>query len=321
MEKQPKKYNKATLVAAALVITGATAVFGTYASDGKSNQLNARPALTEEQKSGLDQARELFKSGDEEGAKALLDRLGLEQLEWRAHMGEKMKDFISTLTDEQKVTLEEAKKLKEAGDEEGAKTLLDKAGIKLPERPFKIMMSEEVKNALEVGDYDAWKKAVTAQDPNSPLLSGITDEAKFQALVKVHAAMETGDVESAKKIAKEAGLKMPMGHHKGKGMMFLEKDLTDEQKVQLKEARKLMKNGNEEGAKKIFEELALPMPPKFMQKMNLTDEQKAGLEKAKEMRDAGDREGAKALLKSLNIPRPEGKMMRWMDNNDEDSDK
>ena len=276
MEKQPKKYNKATLVAAALVITGATAVFGTYASDDKTNQLNTRPALTEEQKSGLDQARELFKSGDQEGAKALLDSLGLEKLEWRAHMGEKMKDFISTLTDEQKATLEEAKKLKEAGDEEGAKALLDKAGIKLPERPFKIKMSEEVKNALEAGDYEAWKKAMTEQDPNSPMLSDITDEAKFQAMVKVHAAMEAGDVESAKTIAEEAGLKMPMGHHEGRGMKFFGKELTDEQK--------------------------------------------AGLEKAKEMRDAGDIEGAKALLESLNIPRPEGKMMRWM-GNDEDSDK
>jgi hypothetical protein len=32
MEKNTGKYNKATLIAAALIITGSTAIFGTYAS-------------------------------------------------------------------------------------------------------------------------------------------------------------------------------------------------------------------------------------------------------------------------------------------------
>lgn len=42
-----------------------------------------------------------------------------------------------------------------------------------------------VKAALEAGDYKAWVTAVTAQNPNSPLLTKITAD-NFSQLVQVH---------------------------------------------------------------------------------------------------------------------------------------
>ncbi len=356
--------SKSTLIAAALVVTAATS-FGTYASTEPQDSKDKNRApfiqnLTDEQKKGLEQARTLFKSGDEEGAKAVLDNLNLEDLEWRFHVGQRVKsevkDFIKNLTEEQqeglkearvlfesgkaeeakalldklgidlpqkfemklnlteaqKTALKKAKELKDAGDEEGAKAILKNAGINFPEKPFGFhpMMSEAAQAALESSDFEAWKKAVITERPDSKMLQEI-DETKFQAMVKIHAAMEAQDFETAKKLAEDAGLKMPHeGHFEGQMM-----DLNDAQKARLKEAKELMKSGNEEGAKAIFDELGLEPPMKgfVLNKMaNLTDEQKEGMKKAHDMRKAGDKEGAKALMNTLNIPKPKDRMMEWM---------
>lgn len=82
MEKNPSKYNKATLIAAALIITGATAIFGTYASNDNDelDRLDSNPfacfeeanRLTEEQKTKMQQAQDLYEAGDKEEAKTIL---------------------------------------------------------------------------------------------------------------------------------------------------------------------------------------------------------------------------------------------------------
>lgn len=71
MEKNVSKYNKATLIAAALIITGTTAIFGTYANYDElassvptsftSEEANQ---LTEKQRTKIHQAQELFEKGE-----------------------------------------------------------------------------------------------------------------------------------------------------------------------------------------------------------------------------------------------------------------
>lgn len=131
------RYNKATLIAAALIITGATAIFGTYAAgDDEENRPDGPNPLacfemvnnlTDEQKTKMQQAQDLMTAGDKEGAKAILDELG-----FKPPMRHDRKEMMENLTDEQKARLEEAHKLMQAGDKEGAKAIFDELGIKPP---------------------------------------------------------------------------------------------------------------------------------------------------------------------------------------------
>ncbi len=137
MTKAIKRTNKATLIAAALIITGATAVFGTYAAEDQQvpTDENRRPSihqeLTDEQKAVLEEAKELFEAGDKEGGKAILDAAGIKP----PRRNQKRKEFMENLTEEQKEAMKEAKVLFEAGDKEGGKAILDAAGIKPPKKP------------------------------------------------------------------------------------------------------------------------------------------------------------------------------------------
>jgi hypothetical protein len=94
--------------------------------------------------------------------------------------------------------------------------------------------------------------------------------------------------------------------HKGKFEdKMKEVKLTDEQKVAIKTARDLMKEGKFDEAKKVLEAAKVPMPAMPAHpilKNELTAEQKAALVKAKELRTAGDTEGAKAALSAVGLP-------------------
>ncbi len=69
------------------------------------------------------QAYNLRQAGDMEGARAIMDELGI-----RPHNGEGL-DRFKNLTDEQKAVLAEAKELHKSGDHESAKALIDSLGI------------------------------------------------------------------------------------------------------------------------------------------------------------------------------------------------
>jgi hypothetical protein len=73
MENSPGKNNKATLIAAALIITGATAIFGTYAnydemaSSGPNSFTSEETnQLTERHKTKLQQTPELYEKNEVE---------------------------------------------------------------------------------------------------------------------------------------------------------------------------------------------------------------------------------------------------------------
>jgi len=135
MEKTISKTNKATLIAAALIITGATAIFGTYAASDEQESFSGRGQgplgcyemvnnLTEDQKAKFDEAHTLMQDGDVEGARAIMDELGFKG----------PGPNFERLTDEQKAAMEKARQLFKEGDSEGAKALLDEAGIKPPRK-------------------------------------------------------------------------------------------------------------------------------------------------------------------------------------------
>lgn len=63
---------------------------------------------------------------------------------------------------------------------------------------------QEVRQALENGDYDAWKELVS-QRTNSPVAE--FTEAQFNRLVEMHQLRQNGEREAAKEIAQELGLK------------------------------------------------------------------------------------------------------------------
>lgn len=81
---------------------------------------------------------------------------------------------------------------------------------------------ESIKTALTNSDYEAWKKAHS--DSNFPrsseMLKLIDTQEKFDKLVEGFKARESGDTETAKKIATELGLP----EHKGKGGMGMKQN-------------------------------------------------------------------------------------------------
>ncbi len=182
METTIKRTNKATLIAAALIITGATAIFGTYAADEQPapDDQNRRPTihqeLTDEQKAALEEAKELFQAGDKEGAMEILKEAGVKPPKHHKNQGQ----FMKNLTDEQKEVWKEAKKLMKDGDMEGAKAILEEAGIKPPKK----------------------------QGPRPEFLENLTEEQKA-ALEEAKELFQAGDKEGGMAILEEAGIKLP----------------------------------------------------------------------------------------------------------------
>jgi len=84
-------------------------------------------------------------------------------------------------------------------------------------RPSK-EMREEVKAALEAGDYEAWKALITDK-PGKHRVSEVITEENFPQLVEAHTAMKEGNYTLAKELRKELGL--GLGHMKKGGCPHL----------------------------------------------------------------------------------------------------
>jgi hypothetical protein len=117
------------------------------------------------------------------------------------------------ITEDQFNTLIEAHELREAGNHEGAKALLDEAGIERPKHKdrgqHKGPKNEEARAALEAGDYQAFQEA-TADGPRA----NITED-QFNVLIEAHELREAGDNEGAKSLLEEAGFERPERPRKG----------------------------------------------------------------------------------------------------------
>ena len=119
---------------------------------------------------------------------------------------------FDNLSDEQKSVLEEARDLREQGDYEAARDLIQNSGIDFPrfERGHRLMENrEEVKKAIEDGDYDTFVE-LTEDSPRNIEI----DEDTFNKLVEAHSLRMEGDHEAARKIMEEIGF--DRGHKAGK---------------------------------------------------------------------------------------------------------
>lgn len=65
--------------------------------------------------------------------------------------------------------------------------------------------NEKIQQALENGDYNAWKEAVSTSGRSSRIAEKITEE-NFDTYVKLHEARQNKDWETAKELAEELGL-------------------------------------------------------------------------------------------------------------------
>jgi hypothetical protein len=142
-----------------------------------------------------------------------------------AFVGTDMLDQLNiTLTDTEQSALEQAHEIRETAHAE-AKQVLEDAGI-TDERMAEIRDAmreahkaehEAVKAAVEANDFAAFKTATA----DSPMASEIDTEEEFKKLVEAHNLREAGDVDGARAIMEELGLKGPgmgskgMGGHRG----------------------------------------------------------------------------------------------------------
>lgn len=141
------------------------------------------------------------------------------------------------LTQAQFDTLVEVQKLRDSGDEAGAKKLLDDAGIK---GPMAFGMSRH-------------------HGHEGPDMTNLTDAQKT-AMDQAHTLFEAGKADEAKAILKTAGI--TIGEHKPFAEMKAYFDsLTDAQKATLKQAHDLMEAGDKAGADKLLSDAGITLPP------------------------------------------------------------
>lgn len=124
-------------------------------------------------------------------------------------------------TEENFAILVEAHALREAGDEEGARALLEENDLRPPHKGMRGEMDDEaheerraqmerVKAAIEAGDYTAWLE-VMGELPMADKLSeeGVLTEATFNVLTEAHALHEAGDNEAAHELLQSNEIRLP----------------------------------------------------------------------------------------------------------------
>lgn len=132
--------------------------------------------------------------------------------------------MLDQVNEENFAKMVEAHELMQAGDKEGAKSIMDELGIEGPRGPrngergiFDQEKKAAVDLAIENNDYSAW---VAAHKENAPVLEKINAE-NFSKLVEAHNLMKSGDKESAKAIMDELGIEGPRGLRGGNFMKKL----------------------------------------------------------------------------------------------------
>lgn len=129
-------------------------------------------------------------------------------------------EILSVINEDNFSKLVEAHKLRESGDFEGAKAIMDDLGLPEMGGPRggheKNENMEAVKSALDNNDYNAWLTAI-AEMPKFEEIKSIINESNFNQMVEIHQLIQGGDVEGAKKIADELGISdlMPFGRGMG----------------------------------------------------------------------------------------------------------
>ena len=130
---------------------------------------------------------------------------------WQELMADK--PFKSEMTEEDFEKMIQVHELKQSGDFEGAKALAEELGLpgKKMEKRKGHMNKPEVMEAIEAGDYNAWKELMGDRGPAQT----ITEE-NFGTFVEMHNLMVAGDKEAAQALRDELGLQdKGIGYKKG----------------------------------------------------------------------------------------------------------
>ncbi len=84
----------------------------------------------------------------------------------------------------------------------------ERAEIREEKRQERIEAHEDIIDALDAADYEAWLTAISGT-PAEEVLGEIITEDNFDDLVEVHDLIEAGDTEAAEEAAEELGLPEP----------------------------------------------------------------------------------------------------------------
>lgn len=191
--RQTAKTTLVTLLALSLMIVGASVV------SAKQGKVRYGKTLSSEQREEFSAKREAIQSAiDANDYNAWVELL-------------KDKPKAEELVSEEKFSiLVEAKKLRDAGDIDAARALVEDAGIKIPGHKKEMKEHrQKVREAVEANNYNAWAKLMS----DHPGAEAFVTQETFENLVKVHKLKESGDKEGARELAKELGVKRPKMMH------------------------------------------------------------------------------------------------------------
>ncbi|MFC1656069.1 hypothetical protein ACFL3C_04310 [Patescibacteria group bacterium] len=157
---------------------------------------------------------------------------------------------------------------------------------------------EEVKAAVESGDYDAWYALMSEHERAGDILEKINAD-NFYLLEDMHQAIQDGDREGAKAIADELGIKKPMKHRGKMGKNF-DPEKAEEMKAHMEAVKGFVDSGDYQGWVNYLAEEG--KDPKILETINADNFHLLG--ELHEAKENGDREGAKAIADELGFERP-----------------
>jgi hypothetical protein len=250
MEKTAVKIrsNAATLIAAALIIAAGTAILTTSANNNdETNTLSNRPEIRDDIKQTIEtgdyetfqkiaaghpgfgkiagsiseddfgklaEAHDLMQSGKTQKARAILEELDIPH-PFKNARKQFRRGVHHQLSEADKEKLEEARELRQAGDFEGARAILEEIGMgkkmfrsakHMTRNAFTPETRESILSALKAGDYEAWVSAISSEKPEAYILKKVNEE-NFGLLAEMQNAKAEGDFERAKEIAQELELR------------------------------------------------------------------------------------------------------------------
>ncbi len=186
--------NNKKIITVGAILTAVIAVIGisvsTYASEG-----------------GLFGHRG-FMNNDREAINEALDANDYEA--WKELVGDKVEKNI---TSENFTRFVEAHELMQSGDKEGALEIFEELGVQKLRGDRGGMNREgnqDIRDAIENNDYDAFVEATI----DKPISEQVTPE-NFAKFVEAHELMQSGDMEGAKEIFEELGIKGPREGKRG----------------------------------------------------------------------------------------------------------
>lgn len=157
------------------------------------------------------------------------------------------------------------------------------------------MNHQEMKEAIESGDYDAWAELMGGQEHFDE--EKITPET-FESLGEIHQLMEDGDKEEARELMKELGLHPGRkGAMHGKYGKFSNKGQGEERSEKMKEHKAEMETIFEAGDYEAWAEL-MGDSEKFDADL-INEDTFNKLSEARDLFEAGDKDGAKEIKKEI----------------------